>query len=440
MLFLLLFLKIHIIFAEENEEDEEETIVKPKNKRVVNWASHIIPEFYTSNIPPSLAINATPGPTEIECAIIPMSITGVSVKTMDFDVDLDIEIRWRDFRLIIIANVSNSSTVVPKDIKQRLWFPRVSFRNCKMCDEFIFTTAENALSISPENKELSVQFRKVVKFVCVFDLKYYPFDYQVCYIKMDALYTERYAVLKPAQFDLDDSDHQVNLPPEFTLVVYNVTGTDCTISRPGHESRSCLKHTFVFKRQIAHYLMIMYAPSILIVMLSWVSFWLDVEVAAPRVAVALTSLLTLATQFSNVQNHVPSVASVKAIDVWMFVCIFMVFASLIEYAFANYLHRLKKAKKSEEDTFNAQDRRLANAIYFKADSLNRNPHKSKNVNKEIVAVKRKTRCHNCLKTQVDTCPLDNFSRFAFPLMFVLFNIFYWIFYQNIPVVKDEDVL
>ncbi|GIY50314.1 gamma-aminobutyric acid receptor subunit beta-1 [Caerostris darwini] len=42
----------------------------------------------------------------------------------------------------------------------------------------------------------------------------------------------------------------------------------------------------------------MYAPSTLIVVVSWVTFWLSLEAAPARVALSITSLLTLCTQVS----------------------------------------------------------------------------------------------------------------------------------------------
>uniref|UniRef100_T1J032 Neurotransmitter-gated ion-channel transmembrane domain-containing protein n=1 Tax=Strigamia maritima TaxID=126957 RepID=T1J032_STRMM len=103
----------------------------------------------------------------------------------------------------------------------------------------------------------------------------------------------------------------------------------------------CFRYTFVFKRIPTQAIMLLFVPSILIVILSWISFWLDVKLAAPRVALGLTSLLTLATQFNSAEKDLPSVATIKALDIWMFMCIFMVFASLLVYAISYSSDQLK---------------------------------------------------------------------------------------------------
>ena len=57
----------------------------------------------------------------------------------------------------------------------------------------------------------------------------------------------------------------------------------------------------------------------------------------------------MATQLSGSKSSIPKVSYPKAIDVWMSVCMFFVFAALLEYAFVNTLSRKYKSK-NENDT------------------------------------------------------------------------------------------
>ena len=47
-------------------------------------------------------------------------------------------------------------------------------------------------------------------------------------------------------------------------------------------SFSCVQADFLLKRDIGYYVIQVYVPSVLIVILSWVSFWLDVEAIPAR--------------------------------------------------------------------------------------------------------------------------------------------------------------
>ena len=95
-----------------------------------------------------------------------------------------------------------------------------------------------------------------------------------------------------------------------------------------------------------------YIPSSLIVVMSWVSFWLNRGAAPARVSLGVTTVLTMTTlrcytasyscyltnsTYSNSVNAaLPKVSYMKSIDIYLFVCFFMVFGALIEYACVGY--------------------------------------------------------------------------------------------------------
>lgn len=100
---------------------------------------------------------------------------------------------------------------------------------------------------------------------------------------------------------------------------------------------SCLVAEFYLHRSIGFHLIQSYLPSILIVSISWVSFWMDVDCVPARVTLGVITLLTVSSQVSG--TSVPQTSYVKAIDVWMGVCTAFVFAALVEFTLVNYLWR-----------------------------------------------------------------------------------------------------
>lgn len=101
----------------------------------------------------------------------------------------------------------------------------------------------------------------------------------------------------------------------------------------------CLEIRFVLRRDIGYFLIQVYVPSVLIVILSWVSFWINVEASPARVSLGLLTVLTTTTMSGGARASLPRVSYIKALDVWMIVCLVFVFASLIEYAVVNVLSR-----------------------------------------------------------------------------------------------------
>ena len=101
----------------------------------------------------------------------------------------------------------------------------------------------------------------------------------------------------------------------------------------------------VFKRQFSYYLITIYVPGCMLVIVSWVNFWLDPKAVPARVALGVTTLLTMSTQTASINSALPPVAYTKAIDVWQGVCVGFVFSALMEYALVNYALRGKGRRK-----------------------------------------------------------------------------------------------
>ena len=102
---------------------------------------------------------------------------------------------------------------------------------------------------------------------------------------------------------------------------------------------SVLQVDFVFQRQLGFFWLQVFVPCFLLVSLSWVSFWVDASAVPARVSLGVTCVLTLTTQSSGTRQLLPPVSYVKAIDIWMFVCLLFVFAALLQFAYVNVLER-----------------------------------------------------------------------------------------------------
>lgn len=108
--------------------------------------------------------------------------------------------------------------------------------------------------------------------------------------------------------------------------------SDCTA---GNYSR--LACEFYFTRSLGYYVIHIYVPSCLIVVLSWISFWLHRDASPARVSLGITTVLTMTTILSTSNASLPKISYLKSIDIFLVTCFVMVFCSLIEYACVNRL-------------------------------------------------------------------------------------------------------
>ena len=77
----------------------------------------------------------------------------------------------------------------------------------------------------------------------------------------------------------------------------------------------CLMFQFKMRRDIGYFLIQVYVPSILIVILSWVSFWINVDASPARVSIGLLTVLTTTTMSSVARASLPRVSYIKVIQV-----------------------------------------------------------------------------------------------------------------------------
>jgi len=94
---------------------------------------------------------------------------------------------------------------------------------------------------------------------------------------------------------------------------------------------------FRLQRRVGYFILHSYIPSILIVVLSWVGFWINKNSDPARVSLGVTFVLTMSTVAAMTRDV--RVSYLKALDVWYAACLFLVFAAVLEYAFVNVFVR-----------------------------------------------------------------------------------------------------
>ena len=93
---------------------------------------------------------------------------------------------------------------------------------------------------------------------------------------------------------------------------------------------STITATFSFQRRIGYFLIQVYFPNIFVVMLSWIVFWMERDDIGNRMALGITTILTIMFLLGSLNGNLPKVSYPKALDWYLLVSFCFVFLSLIE--------------------------------------------------------------------------------------------------------------
>ncbi|KAK3701376.1 hypothetical protein QZH41_008745, partial [Actinostola sp. cb2023] len=176
------------------------------------------------------------------------------------------------------------------------------------------------------------------------DLRKYPMDSQVCRLDVMSYSGSTKELILKWKFGKTDSvamQNDIRLPQ---MDLIEVIGNEYEDEFPSG-SYSRLSLTFHFKRRLNLFLTETYLPLVLIVALSWVSFWINYKAAPARVALCITTVLTMITLSGVVRASLPKVTYTKYSDLILITGLLYVFAALVEYAFVNYYDNIEQQRK-----------------------------------------------------------------------------------------------
>ncbi|XP_064835287.1 glycine receptor subunit alpha-2-like [Oncorhynchus masou masou] len=416
-------------------------------------------------------------PVNVTINLFINSFGSITETTMDYRLNVFLRQQWNDPRLAYKEYPDDSLDLDPSMLDS-IWKPDLFFANEKGANFHEVTTDNKLLRIFQDGNVL-YSIRLTLILSCPMDLMNFPMDIQTCSMQLESFgYTMndlcfQWLDIGPVQV-ADDL-----MLPQFVLKEEKDLGY-CT-KHYNTGKFACIEVKFHLERQMGYYLIQMYIPSLLTVILSWVSFWINMDAAPARVGLGITTVLTMTTQSSGSRASLPKVSYVKAIDIWMAVCLLFVFAALLEYAAVNFVSRQHKEffrlrkRIKEQQRQRTQRSGSGESSQVKGNNLPGN-------NSSQGTLPGPQQCSVCAREQelveqsqayflhsygvagdappemdapifqalphgfplydirrqfVDRAKrIDTISRAVFPLSFLCFNVFYWLTYK---VLRNEAI-
>ncbi|XP_044017404.1 glutamate-gated chloride channel isoform X8 [Aphidius gifuensis] len=397
---------------------------------------------YDARIRPS-GENGTDGPTYVHVNIFVRSISKIDDVTMEYSVQLTFREQWLDERLKF-NDYGGRLKYLTLTESTRVWMPDLFFSNEKEGHFHNIIMPNVYIRIFP-NGNVLYSIRISLTLSCPMNLKLYPLDRQTCSLRMASYgWTTDDLVFVWKEGDPVQVVKNLHLP-RFTLEKFL---TDYCNSKTNTGEYSCLKVDLLFKREFSYYLIQIYIPCCMLVIVSWVSFWLDQSAVPARVSLGVTTLLTMATQTSGINASLPPVSYTKAIDVWTGVCLTFVFGALLEFALVNYasrsdMHRENIKKKYREIEHSSSVEEPDGTANFQMKPLVRHREDTMLMDKmRQCEIHMQPQKKNCCRSWLSKFPtrskrIDVISRIVFPLVFALFNLAYWSTYLFRQETEDE---
>ncbi|XP_041359334.1 gamma-aminobutyric acid receptor subunit beta-like [Gigantopelta aegis] len=422
---------------------------------------------------------------KIGIEVIVASFDSISEVNMDYTITMYLNQYWSDDRLKF-SDEPNHSMTLTGDFTDRIWVPDTFLANDK--NSYLHdVTEKNKMIRLYGNGSIVYGMRFTTTLACMMDLHNYPLDQQRCSVEIESYgYAESDVDLHWLEQNSVSGVEHVQLP-QFSIVDYS---TVVWVERLLTGNYKRLSLHFKLRRNIGYFIFQTYLPSILIVMLSWVSFWINHEATSARVALGITTVLTMTTINNGVRSSLPRISYVKAIDIYLVMCFVFVFAALLEYAAVNYTYwgarAKRKAKRMRERSFRQKNNDTENTNNYDSmemkgvhmspvlgirnnQSFNpdiesgqgetSNLHSPPSLPRTYVShgylphtmIRRRNSASQPKRKRLfsnfkqkaktirvrfprvqDVNTIDKYSRLLFPLLFLLFNATYWVVYLLAP--------
>uniref|UniRef100_A0A914H6U8 Uncharacterized protein n=1 Tax=Globodera rostochiensis TaxID=31243 RepID=A0A914H6U8_GLORO len=294
-------------------------------------------------------MNGTEGPSRVLIGIYIESMGNFQSADMSFDVDLYLYSHWRDPSLR--HNSDEYVLMTDPKVREQIWLPDLYFANART-SKFHDVTIPNFSLFIDRDGNIAYSTRVTLNVACNLELANYPMDSQTCGIRMVS-YAYVASQVNVSWFKIGATRYNPEIGlPEFKIVQLTPESCDGSYMYAimsdtfKYDKFSCLEAVIHLNRQIGYHVVQSFIPTGLIVMISWVSFWIDRRAVPARVTLSFTTLLSLSTLGNGLRFNLPQVAYAKAIDFWFGSCMFFVFLSLVEFAAVNsYMREAEKYER-----------------------------------------------------------------------------------------------
>ena len=321
-----------------NFTDNTASRLKPRVRKVVSallfllWTTSAIAEECQFKDP---ALGTRPGkePTEVTLRLYVNDVVSIHDVDQSFHADVLFRAEWQDPRL------RHDSPVACSASPHQIWTPVMQVLNRRTVEQI----RKPELSVFPDGSVLFL-LRSYGEFSFRADLSDFPFDRQELSFAIVSTYGPESVRLQtdPEMFGLGDDLSVANWS-------INVEGAHNKIQYVAAVDRDLARIDFLLQaeRLTGYYTWQQLLPLFLVVMMTWVVYWIPFEFVPARVGLAATSMLTLIAYRFAMSSVLPPIAYLTRLDIFMIGASVLVFAGLMTAVAISHLEHIGKNALAE---------------------------------------------------------------------------------------------
>uniref|UniRef100_A0A8C2MNY7 Gamma-aminobutyric acid receptor subunit gamma-2 n=1 Tax=Cricetulus griseus TaxID=10029 RepID=A0A8C2MNY7_CRIGR len=435
-LWILLLLSLYPGFTSQKSDDDYEDYASNKTwvltpkvpEGDVTVILNNLLEGYDNKLRPDIGVK----PTLIHTDMYVNSIGPVNAINMEYTIDIFFAQTWYDRRLKFNSTIKvlrlNSNMV------GKIWIPDTFFRNSKKADAHWITTPNRMLRIWNDGRVLYT-LRLTIDAECQLQLHNFPMDEHSCPLEFSSYGYPREEIR---------SSVEVGDTRSWRLYQFSFVGLRNTteVVKTTSGDYVVMSVYFDLSRRMGYFTIQTYIPCTLIVVLSWVSFWINKDAVPARTSLGITTVLTMTTLSTIARKSLPKVSYVTAMDLFVSVCFIFVFSALVEYGTLHYFVSNRKPSKDKDK----KKKNPAPTIDIRPRSatiqMNNATHlqeRDEEYGYECLDGKDCASFFCCFedcrtgawrhgRIHIRIAKMDSYARIFFPTAFCLFNLVYWVSY------------
>lgn len=393
-------------------ESDPNVLPMTENSLTQEYLMNLKNSGYNRDIMPD-GIHGYGSPVEVLCTMHVLDVTKVDDLNMDYRGTLYFRQSWNDSRLSFLEQDIHS--IVLNDPKY-IWTPDLFFVQEREGIHHSLIVPNAFIRINPEG-EVLYSVRISVTLSCPMDFKKFPHDTQKCVFTVESYGRTR------DKLELSWDRRKVNPPitvnEYINLLPFEVKDVKESVihSKFTFGEYTVLEVSIMFERKTGFFLTRLYIPFLLLVAISWVSFWIPAKMIALRLSLLLVILYIMTNIASGISDYQPPASYAKGSDVWIAVCETMVFAAFLEFIAVHIIARNKEKLEKRMLTNDPETQRVLDLD----DKMN--PVMSEATTSAVNMVASRLKCDYLLSKRIDKACAT-----FFPILFVVFNLVYWLVY------------